>query len=585
MWDMSASTEIQVYRRTFALVILLLAAVAFGVGKLAYLQSFGPPVSVPSGAPAQDLPEGTPTEATVQATPMPEVVLPSVRGNIYDCHGYLLAVSSAVYDIAAAPRQVTDTQVLAERLAPLVGKPRVELLELLELDAKYVPLGRGLRAEVKDRIMAWKLEGLQIDLRPSRIYAHGPLAACILGFVTDDGKAGYGLESYYDDLLAGKDGSREPAHDAFGSLSYQFVPPRDGADLFLTLDRNAQYIVEDALAQAVANSEAKKGVAIVIEPASGAILAMAVLPSYDPNTRAVDDPGVYTNSAISEHYEPGSVFKILTMAAALEAGIISPTSTYYDGGLIVVGGEEIENSDRLAHGETSMYELLAQSLNVGAAYLSSELGAFSFYEYLRRFGFAELTGVDLAYEAPGRVRFPGDRDWHESDLATNSFGQGLAATPLQMLCAVSAVANRGVLMRPYIVARIEHGGTMTETVPQAVRQAISPEVAGQVTEMLVYAVDHVLTSAAVPGFRVAGKSGTSEVAVEGRYDPDETIASFAGYVPADEPRFAILVTLEHPQKEHWGAKAAAPVFGEIAQRLLSLYAVPPDSVRASVRGQ
>jgi cell division protein FtsI (penicillin-binding protein 3) len=590
---MDALTDLQIYRRTFGLTVLVLAAMAFGVGRLAYLQFVGPPVSASQGTPAADGLVGTPTSVEPTATlapgeptptPIPDVILPAVRGNIYDCHGYLLAVSTAVYDIAAAPREVTDTNLLADRLAPLLHRSRAELLDLLALDPNYAPLAIGVQEELKARILSWDLSGVYAEVRPGRFYPHDSLAAHVLGFVNMDGDAAYGLESKYDRELGGQPGGRSTRSDAIGSLSYEYQPPRDGADLILTLDRNAQHIVEEALAQAAAANEATRGVAIVMEPASGAILAMAVWPSYDPNTRIADDPGVYTNAAISTHYEPGSVFKMFTVAAALDAGVITPASTYYDNGLIVVGGEEIENSDRMSHGETTMHELLAQSLNVGAAHLSTTLGALEFYEYVRRFGFNELTGVDLAYEVAGQVRFPGDREWHESDLATNSFGQGLAANPLQVLCAVSAVANRGVLMRPYLVQRVaERGTVITETVAHEVRRVISAEAAADVTEMLVYAVEHGITPAIVPGYKVAGKSGTSELPVPGGYDPDQTIASFAGYVPADDPRFAILVALHKPQKEHWGSRAAAPAFRQIAQGLLELYAVPPDSVRVRLQ--
>ncbi len=590
---MDSLTDLQIYRRTFAVTVLVLAAMAFGVGRLAYLQFVGPPVSASRRAPEAGGLSGNLTAAEPTATlepgeptptPVPDVILPAVRGNIYDRQGYLLAVSTEVYDIAAAPRQVTDTHLLADRLAPLLHRPRAELLDLLSLNPDYVPLAIGVQEELETRILSWGFSGVYSEERPGRVYPHGSLAAHVLGFVNVDGQAAYGLESKYDAELSGEPGGRSTRTDAIGSLSYKYQPPLDGTDLILTLDRNVQYIVEEALAQAVAANEAKRGVAIVMEPTSGAILAMASWPSYDPNTREADDAGIYTNVAISEHYEPGSVFKIFTVAAALDAGVITPETTYYDNGLIVVGGEEIENSDRMAHGETTMHELLAQSLNVGAAHLSTSLGALEFYEYVRRFGFNEPTGVDLAYEIGGQVRFPGDREWHESDLATNAFGQGLAASPLQVLCAVSAVANRGTLLRPHVVQRVvRHGVVVTETVKHEVRQVISPEAAADVTEMLVYAVEHGITPAIVPGYRVAGKSGTSQVPVPGGYDPDQTIASFAGFVPADEPRFAILVTLHSPQKEHWGSRAAAPVFRQIAEGLLTLYAIPPDSMRVSLQ--
>jgi len=561
---MSASTDDQFYRRTFALSIILLGFTAVALGRLVYLLL--KPLPWPPPPPSD--PE--------------EVFLPE-RGNIYDCNGHLLSVAHTWSDISAAPKMVTDTQMLAGRLAPLLAEPKEKLLSLLEQDTAYVLLKRRVRWEVAREILGWKFDGVQVESWPGRIYPHGSLAACVLGFVTDEGEAFYGVEGKYDELLAGEPGFRRAGKDPLGSLFYEVRAPRHGADLFLTLDRNVQHIVEQVLAKAVEVNVARKGTATVIDPQTGAILAMAVFPSYDPNVRDVTDFDVFVNLAISAHYEPGSVFKIITIASALDAGVITPASTYYDGGEIVVGGEAIRNSDDAAYGETSIRDLIAHSLNVGAAHVSTELGALKFYEYVRRFGFGELTGVDLAYEVPGRVRFPGDREWHESDLGTNSFGQGLAATPLQMLCAVAAVANHGVLMRPYVVDRIVDGETVTNTSPEVVRQVVSPDAAAQMTEMLVYAVDTVLTTAAIPGYKVAGKSGTSQVPTLTGYDPEETIASFAGYVPAEDPKFAILVVLDRPQKEHWGMTAAAPAFREIAQELLTLFRVPPDSVRVAMQ--
>jgi cell division protein FtsI (penicillin-binding protein 3) len=560
----SDSTDVRIYRRAFAVTLAVVSLIALGTGRLAYVQFRGS--------------EGV-------SSPDPdEVILPALRGNIYDRNGYLLAVSSVVYDVGVAPRQVSDKEVLADRLAPLLAKPRSEVLELLQSGDQYVRLQRSVSAELLAKITSLDVRGLQVEERPSRVYPNGSLAACVLGFVTDDGEAVYGLESFYDGLLRGQDGVRKSARDVLGSLSYQVVSPRDGAVLHLSLDRNIQSYAEEALARAVDRTQAEKGVVVVMEPGTGAVLALAAMPSFDPNYRHDDDPGVWTNTAVSEPYEPGSVFKMITMASALDAKAIGDQDTYWDSGAIVVGGETIENSDRQAHGQTTMYDLLAHSLNVGAASVSTKLGAIRFYEYVRGFGFADITGIDLAYELPGSVRFPGDREWHESDLATNSFGQGLAVTPVQMLSAVCAIANGGRLMRPYVVARIETGDTVTNTVPEETRRVVSSQAAAQVTDMLVYTVDETLSAASVPGYRVAGKSGTSQVPVPGGYDPDETIASFAGFVPADNPRLAILVALYRPQEEHWGERAAAPVFREIAEPVLGLMAVPPDRARTSFLG-
>jgi cell division protein FtsI/penicillin-binding protein 2 len=562
---MNAARQAQFYRRMFALAAFLLMFTAAAMGRLAYLQLRLPRVSPPDD-------RGT-------ASFQPK------RGSIYDSHGYLLAVSTTVYDIAALPSLIRDKEMLADRLASLLDEPRSKVLALLQEDTTYVRLKRGVSREVAQTIKSWGLSGLQTEPRATRVYPHGPLAVGVLGFVNEAQEPSHGLEARYDTELAGKAGFRVAARDAVGSLLYRFYPPQHGVDLYLTLDRNIQYVVEEALAKGVATTAAKSGVVIVMEPSTGAILAMAVYPTYDPNTRDVTDPSLFVNNAVSATYEPGSVFKVFTIASALDAGTITSSSTYLDAGQIVVGGRTIKNSDGQAYGETSIATLLAYSLNVGAATVSTRMGANKFYEYVRRFGFGQLTGVDLAQEIAGWVRAPGNPEWHESDLGTNSFGQGLAATPLQVLTAISAVANHGTMMRPYVVARIVNETEVTETAPRVLRQAVSPEAAAQTTEMLVHAVESVDTVhkiIAIPGYSIAGKSGTSQVyAPSGGYDPQETIASFAGFAPADDPRFAILVVLDRPQKEQWGTQAAGPVFREIAQQLLTLLAVPPDSVRFS----
>jgi cell division protein FtsI/penicillin-binding protein 2 len=554
----------QFFRRMFFLGLVLASLAVIGAVRVANLLLDPPPWITPP--PAEE-----------------EVVLPAERGNIYDCNGYLLSVSHTLANIDAAPHIVTDTETLVDWLAPLLWQPREKLLADLNSEAKHVRLARGVRWEVAREIFSWEMSGVTVEAWPGRVYPHDSLAANVVGFVNDKGEAFYGVEEHYDELLSGEPGSRKSGRDPIGSLFYHVEAAHHGADLYLTLDRNVQHIVEEVLAAAVTGNEAVQGTAIVMEPQTGAILGMAVFPTYDPNTRAVDDFGLFVNSAISEHYEPGSVFKIVTVASGLDAGIISPASTYYDNGEIVVGGERIKNSDNQAHGETTIRDLLAESLNVGAAHISTMLGAFNFYEYVRRFGFNELTGVDLAKEVAGQVRFPGDREWHESDLGTNSFGQGLAVTPLQMLGAVSAVANGGVLVRPHIVDRIVDGDITTDVAPEPLRRVISPEAAAQVTEMLVYAVDTVLSTGSVPGYKVAGKSGTSQIPTIAGYHPEETIASFAGYAPAYDPRFAILVVIQRPTNERWGITAAGPAFREIAERLLKLYAVPRNDARTAMQ--
>jgi cell division protein FtsI/penicillin-binding protein 2 len=559
---MDVARQTQFYRRMFALAAFLLMIAAAAIAHLVYLQLRLPPVSPPDDRGTQNF--------------------EPKRGSIYDRHGYLLAVSTTVYDVAALPNIISDKQMLADRLASLLNEPRSKVLAALQENTTYVRIKRGVSKEIADTIKSWAVTGLQTEPRAIRVYPHGSLAVAVLGFVNDAHKASHGVEARYDNELAGQAGYRVADHNAVGSLLYRFFAPHDGLDLYLTVDRNIQYLVEEALAKGMTATDARSGVAIVMDPQTGAILAMAVQPTYDPNTRDVADPSMFVNIAVSDTYEPGSVFKVFTIAAALDASVVSPSSTYYDAGQIVVGGQTIKNSDGQAYGETSIPDLLAYSLNVGSATVSTKMGARTFYEYVRRFGFGQLSGVDLAQEIAGWVRAPGNPEWHESDLATNSFGQGLAATPLQVLSAICAVANHGTLMRPYVVARAVDGSKITETAPRVLRQAVSPEAAAQVTEMLVRAVDNVQKTVAIPGYSIAAKSGTSQVYIpSGGYDPNAVVASFAGYAPADDPRFAILVVLDHPQKEQWGSRAAGPVFREIAQQLLTLLAVPPDSVRLS----
>jgi len=550
----------QFYRRGLILTALLMLVVIIVVWQLVSLQF--------EGSIAAETDEEPVAEGVATPTPVPDAEFAPVRGNIYDCHGYLLAAASSLYDLGATPG-MGDVGVLADRLAALLDMSRDDILALLNSEGSYVRLKRRVSQAEVDAILALfgppiadetdseraRRAGLSLDPWPSCVYPNKELAASVLGLV-------------YDDL---------------GYLFLRVRPPRDGADIYLTLDRNIQSVVEDALAAAVDENEAERGHVIVMNPSTGAILAMATYPSYDPNDFVEVDDELFVNAMVSDHYEPGSVFKVVTMASALDSGVVSNSSTYYDSGRIVVGGQVIKNSDGNAHGQTSMADLLALSLNVGAAHLSTSLGAYKFYDYLHRFGFNQPTNVDLAYEVTGQLRIPGDRDWHESDLGTNSFGQGLAVTPLQMICAVSAVANSGLLMQPHVVDHIVDGGQVTEHEVKAVRQVISPEAAAQTTEMLVHAVDTALTTAAIEGYRVAGKSGTSEIPVMGMYDPRETIASFAGYAPADEPRFSVLVIIDRPQKDHWGLTVAGPVFRKIARGVLTLLAVPPDSVRASLQ--
>lgn len=518
-----------------------------------------------------------------------EQEIPPRRGDIRDNNGHLLATDVFVYDVSASPNLIPDPEGTAKRLAQPLGKTPEELLALLgDRNRLYVQLARGVDQATAEKLSEWEIGGVSIDPRPKRVYPEGQLAAHLLGFVNDTRVGFYGVEGFYNNLLSGTAGLLQ-AERAFGQHlpldTSEISPAQDGSDLILYMDRNLQAMVEEELADAVRTNMARRGTVVVMEPESGAILAMSSYPDYDPNNFAETDPQLFSDPAVSNQYEPGSVFKIITMAAGLDAGVIIPQTVIQDNGLIEVGGRPIYNSDRQGHGQVTMVDVMNKSLNVGAAYVSVTLGKERFYNYLRRFGFGRINEIDLGSEGPGQVRFPGDSEWYESDLGTNSFGQGIAVTPIQMITAVSAVANQGKLMKPHVVKEVILGGELSENPrrriiqPTVVRRAISAETARTLTEMLATITEGEGSNARISGYRVAGKTGTAQIPIPGGYHPTLTIASYVGWVPADDPAFVVLVIIEEPHTSEWGNVVAVPVFKRIAEQALVLLGVPPDAMR------
>lgn len=569
--DENSGSKESAFRRLAFLIAILTGLVLVIAVRLFYLQI------------VQGVFSGNP-----QPTPpnyAPEVA--SHRGLIIDDSGYVLVLNTFEYDVSAAPNSITNTQYVASHLSPILGVSPDELVSLLDPDKPYALLKKRVSQGAAEAIFLLKFRGIYLEPRLRRKYPGGALAAHLLGFVNLDCEGSYGLEGYYDSLLRGAstipEGKAYSWGEAVPVVFHQLALPQDGTHLVLTLDRNIQYLVERELAKAVADYRADSGTIIVMDPKTGAILAMASFPSYDPNRYYEAPMELYINPAVSDQYEPGSVFKIITMAAGLDAGIITPDSTFYDSGTIEVGGAVIKNPDRRAHGLATMTDILAHSLNVGVAYISTSLGEEKFYAYLKRFGCGDYTGIDLDGEVAGTLKEPGSRDWYKSDLGTNSFGQGVAVTPLQMITAVAAVANGGSLMKPYVVERIVDDRGVIVTQPTVVRQAVSTQTAEQLTDMLVEAVERGTELAMVPGYDVAGKTGTAQIPVGDYYDPELTIASFVGYAPADDPRFIVLVKIDKPRLDPWGAEVAAPVFRTIAERLFVLLDIPPDNIRLASR--
>ncbi len=518
----------------------------------------------------------------------------ATRGDIITSDGVLLATDIYYYEVAAHPNLIQNPKEQAQILAPILNLSEAELVQKLS-DASQKTVMLTLSApvsagkELTALRNAGKIGAIEFVAKPQRRYPGGSLAAHIVGF-TNAGRAGaYGIEQYFDELLRGRDGQIRAAADALGDEALPFdlpqgSPAQNGATVVLTVNSAIQSIVERELARGIQEFGAKSGQIIVIEPQTGKILALASFPAPDLNAYATTKMDAYADPAVSLPYEPGSVFKAFTLAAGLDSGKISRGIVLNDPGAVVIGGRTIYNSDRKGYGNVDLVTAMAKSLNVIASKIALATGPKTFYQYLHDFGFGALSNVDLAGEIPGTVKNPGDGIWYESDLGTNSFGQGIATTPLQMANAMAALANGGKLMRPYIVDRIIHADGSVETrSPYMIRRVLKAETAAQVTDILSQSILTESTNKArLPGYAIAGKTGTAQIPTPGGYDPKWTIASFGGYFPADNPQYVILVKIDRPQKSPWGSQVASPIFAAVAQQIVQLTGLPPDDVRQAM---
>jgi cell division protein FtsI (penicillin-binding protein 3) len=511
--------------------------------------------------------------------------LAAARGGIFDRHGETMAVNTLEYRIGISPNLVSDPQRAAIELAGILGLDERELFTTLQSNVQWVQLADRVSAEVGQRIAGLDLgAAITMEPVPRRSYPQGTLASQVIGFVGADLRGYYGVEGYYQQALAGLAREREISNIPFELLGADLEADR-GRDIVLTIDRDVQYVAEDELLRAIQETGATRGTVLIMNPRNGEILAMASYPTFDPNAYFNADASVMRNPVISEQFEPGSIMKVITVAAALDTGAITPDFTYNDQGLLEVGGIRIQNWNRAAAGSTSVTRMLVESLNVGAATIGLRMGPTSYYTMMDAFNFGRLTGIDLEGEARGTMHSPGDEEWSEAMFATSTFGQGIAVTPLQMLTAVAAIANDGLMMQPHVVKEVIDGDRIIAAQPSALRRPISAATANTVTEMMVAVVRDGLDGAAsIPGYTIAGKTGTAQIPTPGGYDQSASIASFVGFFPADDPQLAILVKLDRP-REYWGSVVAAPVFRRIAERLVILLEIPPDNIRYALAAQ
>lgn len=526
------------------------------------------------------------------------------RGSITDINGSPLAIEYYNYNITVDPVNIEEPEKLGLKLGPLISKDPGELAQKIRENKdkknRYLILAENMGPAVVKGIEEYeesKEEDLPviIEAMPQRYYPEGNLLCHVLGFVPKNRVGYYGLEGYYDDFLRAT--SRNPRlrntpkpiggndHAAIRWPESPFLPSYVQRDLVLTIDRMIQNMIETELAEGIKEYEAETGTVIVLQPKTGAVLGLASWPDFNPNDYAlVSGDSVYLNPATSQLYEPGSVFKLITYAVALDEKIITPETEYMDEDKFVFYEQIVRNWDKRGRGKVTAREALSQSLNVTTAKIAIDVGSSDFYKAVTRFGFGQLTNVELEGEVAGIVKSPGKNGWYPADLAANSFGQGISVTPMQMANAVTAIATGGVLYQPHVVHQVIDGEKLRTIEPKPIRRAISVETAETLTEMMVYTVNNT-PKAKISGYAVAGKSGTAEIPDPDApgYTQEHTIASFVGFFPVDDPQFVILVRLDRPKTSRWATNTAAPVFRSIAKELINLYAIPPDIIRLGMQ--
>jgi cell division protein FtsI (penicillin-binding protein 3) len=520
-----------------------------------------------------------------------QVTLPAVRGEIHDRDGSPLAIDTTVYDVTLDPKKVdaSDRDRVADGLAGQVGVPRETVLELLRSGRDFAYVSHRQPQPVADRIRSMDLPGVGLDPQTQRAYQPGgtpdvTLASSLIGFVDYGGHGRYGVEQRFDGAMAGRGGSLLTYRDSLGreiSLgSEQRRAPVNGAGLTLTIDSNVQYAAEQAIADGVKAAHAVSGSVIVLDARTGAVAAWADYPAYDANRFTGAPAGQLKDPMLSDIYEPGSVMKVVTLAGALDQGRITPDTTISDPGYVDVGGVRLHDWDDRNHGTVTMTNVLESSLNVGAVHAEQAEGQDAFLHYLDAFGVGRPSGVDVSGETVAPLR----SSWRPSELATASFGQGVAVNVVQMGAALNAIANQGRWVQPHVVAGV--GGTPPPAPAQ--RQAVSPQAAAAMTRMMESVVQHGSGYLArVPGFEQdeAGKTGTSQMIENGGYSTDHVWASYAGFLPASSPRFTMLVVVRQPnngsQDHNEGYYVSGPIWKRIAEQIVQYWRITPGAAPSS----
>ena len=509
------------------------------------------------------------------------IVLPK-RGALFDRTGEPLALSMESHSVYARPHRIHDPDKLSHALSRILNMRTVEVKDKLTAQKPFVWIRRQVSSAEAEKIQVLNAEGVGMFYEPKRYYPQGQLAGQLIGFVGRDSEGLEGVELKYNDYIRGETGSSIAERDALGrrvlvqGVEGLHIPP--GSDIHLTLDTSIQHMAEKELEASILKYRAKAGVAVVVEPFTGEVLALANYPSFDPNNYTKHSAEQRRNRAVTDSFEPGSTFKTVLAAAALEEGIVGKDDLFYcELGKYSYAGKIIH--DTHPHGWLPFSKILQVSSNIGFTKVAEKLKKDRFFRYIEKFGFGQTTGIDVPGEVSGLLRSP--EKWSAIDLATHAFGQGLSATPMQLVMAYAAIANGGFLMRPYVMRRAvgPAGEILLENQPHVVRRVISEKTATLLSSILQDVTTEGGTGvmANVDGFDVAGKTGTAQKAdpVHGGYAAKKRVASFVGFVPAHSPRLVALVLIDEPEVNVYGGVVAAPVFRNIAQGALRHLAVAP----------
>lgn len=510
--------------------------------------------------------------------------IPAQRGDIKTADGFPLATNKISYLMYANPKQVRNKSETIKILSKYLDFNLASASASLARDKFWVPLVSGIDNQTEEKIKSLNLSGIGFERNFSRFYPEASMAAQLVGFVGKDesgnDKGYFGIEGFYDRLLKGKNGKILQVHDAFGKPILSQITTTsgiDGSSVTLSIQRPIQYIVERRLKEGIDTYGASGGMVGVMNPETGQILAMASFPSFDPKKYWEFSSDTYKNPFISNIYEPGSTFKPVIMSSAMEEEVIKPqTKCSICQGPVSIGGYVIHTWNDKYYKDTNMVEVIQHSDNTGMVYVGEKLGLSKMLSYLDKFGIGSTTGVDLQGEVSPILK--PEKSWYAVDLATASFGQGISVTAMELLSAISAIANDGKRMEPHVVSSIQTADGETINIdPKVLDSPISSKTAKVMTEIMVNAVEKGEASwTKLKGYRIAGKTGTASIPIKGHYDPNKTIASFIGFGPSIDPKFIMLVVLDRPTVSIYGAETAAPIFFSIARDILNFYNIPPS---------